>query len=94
MVRFKGFQTLFIDYQLHIVSGFAGAAIEDLVQRIREAKLPTLLVGMRASSERETRAIRQLVAKTGLPVVETFQGAGIISRELEKHFFWSGWVIP
>ncbi|MBM9833321.1 acetolactate synthase AlsS, partial [Enterococcus faecalis] len=27
------------------------------------------------------------VAKTGLPVVETFQGAGIISRELEEHFF-------
>jgi acetolactate synthase-1/2/3 large subunit len=25
--------------------------------------------------------------KTGLPVVETFQGAGIISRELENHFF-------
>lgn len=70
-----------------ILGGAADAAIEDLVQRIREAKLPTLLVGMRASSEKETRAIRQLVAKTGLPVVETFQGAGIISRELEKHFF-------
>ena len=62
-------------------------AIVDLIQRIKEAKLPTLLVGMRASSEKETRAIRQLVAKTGLPVVETFQGAGIISRELEAHFF-------
>lgn len=70
-----------------ILGGAADATIEDLVQRIREAKLPTLLVGMRASSEKETRAIRQLVAKTGLPVVETFQGAGIISRELEKHFF-------
>ncbi|MGC3628292.1 acetolactate synthase AlsS, partial [Enterococcus faecalis] len=23
----------------------------------------------------------------GLPVVETFQGAGIISKELEEHFF-------
>lgn len=70
-----------------ILGGAADAAVEDLVQRIQEAKLPTLLVGMRASSEKETRAIRQLVAKTGLPVVETFQGAGIISRELEKHFF-------
>ena len=25
--------------------------------------------------------------KTNLPVVETFQGAGVISRELENHFF-------
>ncbi|MDT2758197.1 acetolactate synthase AlsS [Enterococcus xiangfangensis] len=61
--------------------------IADLVKRIQEAKLPTLLVGMRASGENETQAIRKLVEKTGLPVVETFQGAGIISRELEEHFF-------
>jgi acetolactate synthase-1/2/3 large subunit len=63
------------------------ADIEDLVQRIKEAKLPVLLVGMRASAESETAAIRHLVEKTGLPVVETFQGAGIISRSLEEHFF-------
>ncbi len=61
--------------------------IADLVKRISEAKLPTLLVGMRASGQKETEAIRMLVEKTGLPVVETFQGAGIISRELEDHFF-------
>lgn len=61
--------------------------IADLTKRIRDAKLPTLLVGMRASGRKETAAIRKLVKKTGLPVVETFQGAGIISRELENHFF-------
>ena len=61
--------------------------IADLVKRINDAKLPTLLVGMRASGKKETAAIRKLVEKTGLPVVETFQGAGIISRELENHFF-------
>ncbi|MCD5029288.1 acetolactate synthase AlsS [Enterococcus asini] len=70
-----------------ILGAPADAAIDDLIQRIQEAKLPTLLVGMRASSEKETQAIRQLIAKTGLPVVETFQGAGIISRDLEEHFF-------
>lgn len=70
-----------------ILGAPADVAIDDLIQRIQEAKLPTLLVGMRASSEKETQAIRQLVAKTGLPVVETFQGAGIISRDLEEHFF-------
>lgn len=61
--------------------------IADLTKRIRDAKLPTLLVGMRASGKKETAAIRKLVEKTGLPVVETFQGTGIISRELENHFF-------
>ncbi|MEO2516186.1 acetolactate synthase AlsS [Enterococcus avium] len=61
--------------------------IADLTKRIRDAKLPTLLVGMRASGKKETAAIRKLVEKTGLPVVEAFQGAGIISRELENHFF-------
>lgn len=42
---------------------------------------------MRASARKVTAAIRELVAITGLPVVETFQGAGIISKELEEHFF-------
>lgn len=61
--------------------------IRYLAERIREAKLPVLLVGMRGSSEKETLAIRQLVGKTAFPVVETFQAAGVISRELEAHFF-------
>ena len=61
--------------------------IADLTKRIRDAKLPTLLVGMRASGKKETAAIRKLVEITGLPVVETFQGAGLISRMLENHFF-------
>ncbi|HAP8553390.1 TPA: acetolactate synthase AlsS [Enterococcus faecium] len=61
--------------------------IRYLAERIREAKLPVLLVGMRGSSEKETLAIRQLVEKTALPVVETFQAARVISRELEAHFF-------
>ncbi|OQO69298.1 acetolactate synthase large subunit [Enterococcus villorum] len=61
--------------------------IDYLVERVREAKLPVLLVGMRGSSKKETAAIRHLVEKTGLPVVETFQAAGVISRKLEKYFF-------
>ncbi|RAV24968.1 acetolactate synthase AlsS, partial [Staphylococcus warneri] len=48
---------------------------------------PVLLAGMRSSSANETNAIRKLVEKTNLPVVETFQGAGVISRDLENHFF-------
>lgn len=58
-----------------------------LAARIKKAKLPVLLVGMRASDPQTTEAIRNLVRETHLPVVETFQGAGIISRELEDDFF-------
>ncbi|AQP54397.1 acetolactate synthase large subunit [Vagococcus penaei] len=58
-----------------------------LADKIQEAELPLLLVGMRGSSHEETEAIRHLVAKTELPVVETFQAAGVISRDLEDNFF-------
>lgn len=58
-----------------------------LAQRIKAAQLPVLLLGMRASSPETTKAIRNLIAETHLPVVETFQGAGIIPREMEDDFF-------
>lgn len=58
-----------------------------LAQRIKTAKLPVLLLGMRASDPETTKSIRNLVKETHLPVVETFQGAGIIPRELEDDFF-------
>lgn len=58
-----------------------------LAQRIKAAQMPVLLVGMRASSPEATKAIRALIAETHLPVVETFQGAGIIPRDMEDDFF-------
>ncbi|MFX3849707.1 acetolactate synthase AlsS, partial [Streptococcus suis] len=50
--------------------------IDALVERIKSAKLPVLLLGMRASSEACTASIRELLSKTPMPVVETFQGSG------------------
>lgn len=61
--------------------------VNEVLQAIKDAKFPVLLAGMRSSSEKETEAILKFVEKTSLPVVETFQGAGVISRELEDHFF-------
>ncbi|ERL65656.1 acetolactate synthase AlsS [Schleiferilactobacillus shenzhenensis] len=58
-----------------------------LAQQIKTAQLPVLLLGMRASSPEVTAAIRNILAESDLPVVETFQGAGIISHDLEKNFF-------
>ena len=62
-------------------------AIDEVIQKIKDAKFPVLLAGMRSSSEAETQSIRHLVEKSNLPVVETFQGAGVLSKALENHFF-------
>ncbi len=61
--------------------------IEAVVEKIKAAKLPVILLGMRASTNAVTKAVRELIAGTELPVVETYQAAGAISRELEDHFF-------
>ncbi|MHA3066636.1 acetolactate synthase AlsS [Lacticaseibacillus saniviri] len=58
-----------------------------LARQIKDAQLPVLLLGMRASSSDVTEAIRNLIDVTELPVVETFQGAGIISHKQVKNFF-------
>ena len=49
--------------------------------------LPVFLLGNGASSEAVTYSIRQILKHVKLPVVETFQGAGIVSRDLEEDTF-------
>lgn len=46
--------------------------INDVIEAIKNASFPVLLAGMRSSSADETNAIRKLVERTNLPVVETF----------------------
>lgn len=68
--------------------GTAPAAfIDEVAEQIRHAKLPVLLLGMKASTPEVTAAVRQLLRHTDLPVVETFQAAGAISRDLVDHFY-------
>jgi acetolactate synthase I/II/III large subunit len=62
------------------------AAIDRARELICGAQRPAILVGMRGADPDSCRALRVLVAATGLPVVETFQAAGVISRELEDNF--------
>lgn len=67
------------------------AAIKDidwLAEQIKASKLPVLLVGSRGSDDATVTALHQLLKQTTLPVVETFQGAGVISRELEPETFF------
>ncbi len=53
---------------------------------IDAAERPILLVGLRATAPDGTRALRHLIAHTELPVIETVEGAGLVSRELDGHF--------
>ncbi|MBT2572934.1 acetolactate synthase AlsS [Bacillus sp. ISL-51] len=68
-----------------------GPAPEELISaaiaKIQTAKLPVLLVGMKGGRPEAVKAIRELLAKTKLPFVETYQGAGTLSRELEDQYF-------
>jgi acetolactate synthase I/II/III large subunit len=67
-----------------------GAAPADAIGKaanlIRQAQRPALLVGSRGADPQSCTALRALVAATGLPVVETFQAAGVVSRALEDHY--------
>ena len=61
-------------------------AIGQAANLIRQAQRPALLVGSRGADPQSCAALRALVAATGLPVVETFQAAGVVSRALEDHY--------
>ena len=61
-------------------------AITFASELIRAAHRPALLVGMRGAHPDNCQALRSLIAATGLPVVETFQAAGVVSRALEDQF--------
>lgn len=60
--------------------------ITNAAHLINKAKKPVLLVGCSASTATITPVLHKFVAKTKIPVVCTFEGAGTISRALEKHF--------
>lgn len=60
--------------------------IAEAVNLIHDARRPVLFVGVRAGEPAACAALRELLAVTDLPVVETFQAAGVVSRELEDHF--------
>ncbi|MBW0014603.1 acetolactate synthase AlsS, partial [Mycobacterium sp.] len=60
--------------------------IDQAAKLIRSASQPVLFAGARAGDPASCAALRALLAATELPVVETFQAAGLVSRELEDHF--------
>jgi len=73
-----------------LLPSYGPASVESLQQaaaRIRAAKAPVLFLGMRASDPEVVKAVHAFLAKHPIPVVETFQAAGSLSRELVHLFF-------
>jgi len=61
----------------------AGAdAIREVARRIDSAKLPVIFAGMFASRPDVTKALRDLLRRYPLPVVNTYEAAGVVSRDL------------
>jgi acetolactate synthase-1/2/3 large subunit len=60
----------------------ASGGIEQAVAQVNSAEQPVLLLGMEASRPENTNAIRRLLAKYPMATIETFEAAGVLSREL------------
>lgn len=61
--------------------------LQKLVELIKNSKMPVILVGQRGADEEITTA-RKLLSDYSLPVVETYQAAGVVSRDLEQQSYF------
>src|SRR5689334_23238140 len=61
-------------------------AIAAAAALINGAERPLLMLGLLASQPRAAEAVHVLLTKTRLPVVCTYQGAGVVPRELFDRF--------
>jgi acetolactate synthase I/II/III large subunit len=57
-------------------------ALAEAADMINAAKRPLLFLGMLASQPSNAQAVRELLRKTRLPVVSTYQAAGVVSHDL------------
>ncbi len=58
------------------------AAIAEAAALINRARCPVLLLGFNASVPRNAEAVRRFLHRVKLPTVCTYQGAGIVARDL------------
>lgn len=61
-------------------------SLKQLADHLNQAKRPVLLLGEVSSSFKNTAAVRRLLKHHSLPVVSTYQAAGVISRDLVENF--------
>lgn len=68
------------------LGGAPMATIAEAIQRIRQAKKPILLLGQESTRPNNCAAIRQFITQAKIPVISTFQAAGVVSRDLLEYF--------
>ncbi|WP_108651509.1 acetolactate synthase AlsS [Dongshaea marina] len=61
--------------------------IASVFRVLAESKNPVLLLGQEASRDANAKAICEFVKKHRVPVVATYQGAGVIPKELLQYFY-------
>ncbi|SER53510.1 acetolactate synthase, large subunit [Propionibacterium cyclohexanicum] len=77
----------FSDPVMAAAKGPASAqSVDRALELIRQARFPVLLAGARSGDDHVVAAFHELLRASGLPVVETFQAAGLVSRELEANY--------
>jgi acetolactate synthase I/II/III large subunit len=72
-----------------MVPRLGSAPAEQIVRAaslIRAARQPVLFVGVRVGDPQPCAVLRELLAVTDLPLVQTFQAAGVVPRELQDQF--------
>ena len=62
------------------------SAIDEAANILNQARLPVLLLGLLASAKEAAEAVQGLITKAKLPVVCTYQGAGVVPRERFDRF--------
>jgi acetolactate synthase-1/2/3 large subunit len=62
------------------------AAVAEAAELLNRARMPVLLLGMLASVPEVAESVRRLLRKVLLPVVCTYQGAGVVPQDLLRCF--------
>ncbi|WP_265459949.1 acetolactate synthase AlsS [Enterococcus sp. HY326] len=60
--------------------------ISEVAAKIKKANRPIILIGARADTKEAATAIQDFVTKTQIPVVETFQATGLLTKEFDKNY--------
>ncbi len=63
------------------------STIDEACAKIAKAKQPVLLIGQEATRDENTKAVIEFVRKHKIPVISTYQGAGVIPKDLVECFY-------
>lgn len=69
-----------------VLGGADASLITETAKRLNQAKNPVLLLGQESSRPDNCAAIQHLINQAQIPVIGTYQAAGVVSRELLEYF--------